>query len=99
MHILMDIISYIPTKPITITFMNTPGVISLQHDGKSLEAFREEAHTKLVAAFSSNEVRYMTPTYACLEKSFQDAALHTEPMMHYLLTDGKKNTTVDGHDE
>jgi hypothetical protein len=88
MHILMDIISFIPTKLITITFMNAPEVITLQHDGKSLEQFRAEAHAKIIAAFTANPVRYQTPTYACLEKSFRDAASHPEAMMHYLLTDG-----------
>lgn len=89
MHILMDIISFIPTKLITITFMNAPEVITLQHDGKSLDGFRTEAHAKIVAAFNANAVRYKTPTYACLEKSFREAANHSEPMMHYLLTDGQ----------
>lgn len=89
MHILMEIISFIPTKLITISFMNAKEVITLQHDGKSLEAFRTEAHSKIVAAFTANAVRYKTPTYASLEKSFRDAACHPEPMMHYLLTDGE----------
>ena len=89
MHILMDIISFIPTKVITISFMNTRDVITLQHDGKSLEGFRAEAHSKIIAAFTANAVRYKTPTYACLENSFREAASHTEPMMHYLLTDGE----------
>ena len=88
MHILMDIISYIPTKIITISFMNARDTVTLQHDGKSLECFRAEAHSKIIAAFSANAVRYKTPTYACLEKSFREAAMHPEPMMHYLLTDG-----------
>lgn len=88
MHIMMDIISFIPTKVITISFMNAPEVIILQHDGKSLENFRAEAHSKIVAAFSANAVRHQTPTYASLEKSFNEASRHPEPMMHYLLTDG-----------
>mmetsp|Transcript_14328 Transcript_14328/g.21458 ORF Transcript_14328/g.21458 Transcript_14328/m.21458 type:complete len:474 (+) Transcript_14328:123-1544(+) len=87
MHIMLDILAFIPTKQITISFLNATNVISLSRDGKSIETFRAEAHGAISNAFSTIEVKYKTPTYRVLSAAFASSGL-PEPTMHYLLTDG-----------
>lgn len=85
---MLDIIAYIPTFPITISFLNAKQVINLTHSGKSVEQFQSEAHAAVAQAFSSIEVKYKTPTFRELSKAFATAALYPEPTMHYFMTDG-----------
>mmetsp|Transcript_6290 Transcript_6290/g.6575 ORF Transcript_6290/g.6575 Transcript_6290/m.6575 type:complete len:470 (-) Transcript_6290:98-1507(-) len=88
LHVMMDILAYIPTKQITITFFNAPNVISISRVGVTPEAFKATAHEQIIRAFSTIDVKYKTPTHRVLTKVFQEAAEFPDPTMHYLFTDG-----------
>jgi hypothetical protein len=88
MHIMLDILAFIPTKQIVISFLNARNVISLSREGRSIEAFKSEAHTSISSAFASIDVKYKTPTYRVLSEAFAAAATFPDPTSHYLLTDG-----------
>ena len=88
MHIIMDILAYIPTKQIVISFLNARNIITLSRDGHTIESFKAEAHSALSHAFSTIEVKYKTPTYRVLSEAFHAAASYPDPTAHYLLTDG-----------
>lgn len=88
MHVMLDIIAYIPTYPITIGFLNSKLKINLTHDGKSIEQFQSEAHAAVAQAFASIDVKYKTPTFRELTKAFDAAQHFAEPTMHYFMTDG-----------
>ncbi|CAE7702659.1 unnamed protein product [Symbiodinium microadriaticum] len=88
MHIIVDILAYIPTKQIVISFLNARNVITLSRDGHSIESFKAEAHSSLSNAFSTIEVKYKTPTFRVLSEAFEAAAAFPDPTAHYLLTDG-----------
>lgn len=88
-HILMDIIAYIPTKGIKIVFLNDDEAdINLNQHGKTPEQFKVEAHIIIHDTFNKVEVRYKTPTFTALMKGFQEAATFPDPTIHYLFTDG-----------
>lgn len=87
LHIMLDFLSYIPTNPITISFMNRPNRITLTHDGKTPEEFVIEAHAAVRAAFV-NSPSGGTPTMKKMKESFTAASGLT---MHYLFTDGVPN--------
>lgn len=88
LHVIMDILAYIPTKQIVITFFNAKNVITLSRNGMTPEAFKTAAHDQIIHAFSTIEVRYKTPTRHVLTRSFNMAASQPDPTMHYLFTDG-----------
>ena len=86
MHALVDVLAYIPCKPITITFLNRTDTITLDHAGKTPEQFKQEAHARIAAIFTSNPSGY-TPIYNKLQQAF-NAANEDSPSMIYLITDG-----------
>ena len=88
LHNMIDILAFIPTKSIHISFMNAKNIISLQRAGKTMEEFTNEAHTEIANNFSSIAVKYKTPTLRVMTESFQAAMALPDPTMHYLLTDG-----------
>ena len=88
LHVMMDILAYIPVPSISISFFNAKNVIHLSRLGRSVEEFRDEAHVAVRRTFNSVEVRYKTPTYTILSRELQTAASHPEPTMLYLLTYG-----------
>lgn len=85
---MLDILSYVPTKGIKMTFMNTDETLVFEQQGRSPETFQAEAHSRLSHTFAS--LRFgATPTMKILTNSLKDAAAHPEhPTSHYLLTDG-----------
>lgn len=85
LHILIDLLQYIPVKSIMIHFMNNRQVINLVQIGKNPNQFAAEAH-KIVADAFSNFSGGGTPIYRCLKDAFDRAADNT---MHYLFTDGE----------
>lgn len=85
LHILVDMLAYIPTSPITIRFLNRNDKIILDHTGKSIEQFAQEAHEKIKQHFAKGPSGG-TPIYGTLRESFKPT---TTPTMHYLLTDGE----------
>jgi hypothetical protein len=88
LHIMMDVLAYIPTQDITIFFLNAPNIIQLTRAGNTPEAFKSQAHSQIIQAFSTIDVKYKTPTRRALLRSFEIAASQPAPTMHYLLTDG-----------
>lgn len=88
LHNMMDILAYIPTKSINISFLNAKNIISLERTGKTIKEFMDIAHTEIARNFSKIAVRYRTPTLRIMKESFQIASLLSDPTMHYLLTDG-----------
>lgn len=87
-HIMIDILSYIPTKMIQIIFLNAPNVIILEHSGKSIDEFRASSHQVVHTTFNSIDVKYKTPTFTVLSRVLNEASHFPDPTMHYLLTDG-----------
>lgn len=88
LHVMMDVLAFVPTQDILITFLNAPNIIHLNRAGMTPEAFKAQAHSELIQAFSSIDVKYKTPTRRSLLRSFEVAASQTSPTIHYLLTDG-----------
>lgn len=84
MHVMIDMLAYIPTGLITISFMNRPDRIILDHAGKDPGRFAFEAHDMIHRSFT-NGPNGNTPILRCLTQSFASANTAT---MHYLLTDG-----------
>lgn len=88
LHIMIDMLAYLPIKKIKLSFLNRSNEIILTHEGKTPEAFAKEAHQKISEAFAArmptNDDR--TPLKKHLTDMFNTATGNT---MHYLLTDGE----------
>jgi hypothetical protein len=88
LHIMFDILSYIPTKGIKMHFMNTVTVLTFEQEGKSPQTFQAESHKQISDTFAALRMG-VTPTRKILTDGLRDAAAHPEhPTAHYLLTDG-----------
>jgi hypothetical protein len=88
LHILIDILSFIPFISLEIHFLNAPNVISLPRIGKDPSTFQREAHEIIHHTFTTIEVKYKTPTYRVLSTALQQASYHQEPTILYFFTDG-----------
>ena len=88
LHILVDILSFIPVPCLEIHFLNASNFISLPRVGKDPVIFQLEAHDIIHRTFSSIDVKYKTPTHRVLSTAIQQAALHPEPTIIYFFTDG-----------
>lgn len=86
-HVMIDMLAFIPTDNITITFLNRNNRIVLDHKGKSTQQFAQDAHYQVSNAFAK-EPSNQTPIYRKLSESFSQA---TGSTMHYLFTDGVPN--------
>jgi hypothetical protein len=88
LHIMIDILAYIPAKHIQICFMNNVNtILLLSHEGKTPEMFQQEYHQLLSTTFRTLKLGG-TPTLATLRRGFQEAEYFDDPTSHYLLTDG-----------
>lgn len=88
LHIIIDILAYIPAKHIQICFMNNKNhVLILSQQNKTPKMFQQEYHELISKTFKSLNLGG-TPTLATLKRGFQEASLHQDPTSHYLLTDG-----------
>jgi hypothetical protein len=88
LHIMIDILAYIPAKHIQICFMNNVDtILTLSHNGKTPEDFQNEYHHLVRTTFNSLRLGG-TPTLATLKRGFAEAARYDDPTSHYLLTDG-----------
>ena len=85
LHIMIDLLAYIPTKPIKISFLNSTEEITLSRADLTPDQFKIEAHRRISEAFATNRPTNGTPTYRALKKAFDNTA---EPSMHYFFTDG-----------
>lgn len=85
LHVMIDILAYIPTGKISITFLNRNTPITLDHAGKTPDMFAQDAHAQISNAFRATPTGG-TPIYGALTKSFVPSG---QPTMHYLFTDGE----------
>lgn len=83
-HIMIDMLAFIPTNNISICFLNRNDKITLDHRGKDPQQFADDAHKQIVNAFNRGPSGG-TPIYAKLSQAF---AQPPGPTMHYLFTDG-----------
>jgi hypothetical protein len=88
LHILIDILSFIPVPCLEIHFLNASNVISLPRVGKDPGVFQREAHEVIHRTFATIDVKYKTPTHRVLSTAIQQAGLHPEPTIIYFFTDG-----------
>lgn len=87
LHTIVELLAYIPTEIITISFLNRPDKIMLDRSGKVPEQILDEAHDRIRKAFT-NPPYDGTPTLKKLKEAFSKAYGYT---MHYLFTDGVPN--------
>lgn len=91
LHIFMDMLAFIPTGPVTLSFLNDKAKIVLDHHGKTPDQFKEEAHIKIHEAFKRIRPKYSTPILHNLAAAFKT----NDKVMHYLLTDGVPDESVE----
>lgn len=84
LHIMIDLLKFIPTNDITIRFLNRNETVKLDHHGKTPEQFAEDAHKRIRSAFKHSAAG-MTPIFKHLVQAFGGQS----NTMHYLLTDGE----------
>ena len=84
LHVMIDMLAFIPTGVIHIHFFNREDRIVLRHEGKTPEEFAADAHQKIAHAFRRSPVGN-TPIYKMLSEAFSQ----TGNTMHYLFTDGE----------
>ncbi len=85
LHIMFDLLAYIPTGAITLCYLNNATVVTLNHEGQLPAEFAALAHQEISKLFSSDP-KYGTPTYRALYKAFYSN--QGGPTVHYLFTDG-----------
>ena len=84
LHIFIAMLAYIPTGPITLTFLNRRDALVLDRTGKTPEQFPKDAHEKITSLFVTPPAG-RTPMLSNLTAMF---AQSTQKTMHYVLTDG-----------
>lgn len=85
LHIMMDLLSFLPIKNITMSFLNSSDRLQLTHVGKLPQQFSDEAHASIDALFRRNAPNNRTPLYGKLKEAFSSA----DKTMHYVFTDGE----------
>ncbi|OGT45521.1 MAG: hypothetical protein A3E83_05605 [Gammaproteobacteria bacterium RIFCSPHIGHO2_12_FULL_41_20] len=83
LHVLMDILAYLPVNNIRIHFLNRGAELSFSHAQKTPEQFSAEVHDRISREFSQPPAG-MTPLYGKLAEAFRKAG----KTMHYVFTDG-----------
>ena len=87
-HIMIDLLAFVPGKPITIRFFNHEDTLVLDHYGKTPQQFATDAHQKIRTLFSKLSPTNGTPIFRAMKKSIDQAVESQIPTMHYVLTDG-----------
>ncbi len=92
LHILFDILAYLPISEITLSFLNRSQKIVFKHEGLSPEQFANNAHQQLSALFQTKP-NGGTPLYKRMSESLQ----YTQGnKAHYIFTDGQpSDATID----
>lgn len=85
LHVIIDMLQYVPVLSIKIHFLNNPLVLTLQQQGHMPADFVAEAHKAVLGAFDQFK-QGGTPIYGKLKQAFECAEPNT---MHYLFTDGE----------
>lgn len=84
LHVMIDMLAYIPTNEITISFLNRNAKLSLSHQGVTPAEFTAKAHADINGVFKSKPSGG-TPIFGRLVEAFGSTKSST---MHYLFTDG-----------
>ena len=87
MHIMVDLLPYIPTKNISICFLNRSNRINLNRSGETPLELATRAHLEIRLAFQSPP-NGGTPLRRALSDAFVTASYNGNTM-HYLFTDGE----------
>jgi hypothetical protein len=106
MHTLIDLLAYVPTGPIIISFFDHPGQpgarITLDRRGKLPANFLQEAHAAIRSMFLKKPIG-STPILLNMTNMLYEAnnlrAATDCRTMHYLLTDGEPNGGADEIDQ
>jgi hypothetical protein len=84
LHVMMDMLAYIPTGMITLCFLNRSDVFEYSHEGNTPKEFKSVMHEKITSLFDKI-TNNNTPLYRRLSESLSHASGKT---MHYVMTDG-----------
>jgi len=85
LHTMMDVLAYVPTGMIIISYLNRANVVYLDRAGKDPTSFLQIAHTEIAKQFVT-QPNGGTPIYSKLDRTFKST---TTPTLHYLFTDGE----------
>lgn len=87
LHSMINILAYIPSDTISLSFLNRKDELKLSHTGKTPTEFADEAHQKIKNLFNVIP-NFGTPIYSKLSRALAESTGRT---MHYLFTDGEPN--------
>ncbi|HEX2548641.1 MAG TPA: hypothetical protein VHM20_02345 [Gammaproteobacteria bacterium] len=85
-HVMIDMLAYIPTNGIKIHFLNRNDKVELSQSGKTPTEFAQDAHAKIANVFAKYAYG-STPVYEKLKTAIESK----EMTSHYLFTDGLPN--------
>jgi len=69
---LMEILAYVPTNEISVTFFNRSNTVNLKRTaGETPEQFIQRAHRDIDRAFGAEQPLYRTPALKTFDRSFQ----------------------------
>jgi len=88
MHRMIDLLTYVPTGPITIQFLNHRVVINLDRRRKTPEQFAAEAHATITRTFSDYQPDNTTPLLSRLRTVLDSAMRSQVATALYVITDG-----------
>lgn len=88
-HTMIDIVSYVPTQGIRVSFLNAKAALELTQGGRTPEEFQVYAHEQLAKAFAPGPTG-LTPTHWALSKAFRQAIERPNgKTCVYFFTDGE----------
>lgn len=87
LHIMLDILAYIPIEHIQIRFLNASAALTLERSGKTPDEFQNYAHQTIRERFSKLKANGSTPVQAALNTGFN----YSGKWSHYLFNDGEPN--------
>lgn len=84
-HIMLDMLAYIPTGPLTFSCLNGTYKLELNRNGMTPDQFKDYAHNEVSKFFNMDPYDY-TPACTKLKEVFSQSTGYTR---HYFLTDGE----------
>lgn len=85
LHIMIDLMKYLPLPSVKIRFLNRPDFIQLDHRGKTPDQFAQLAHDEVSRIFNTPPSG-RTPLYKKVSEAFN---MQQAQCIHYILTDGE----------
>lgn len=89
-HVLIDMLAYIPFEQLEMRFLNKKTVLKFSHKGRTPEAFAADVHKEIDKAMAFNPSG-CTPLSAPLRASLASPV----KTMHYIFTDGEPDNLVE----